>query len=99
MTAPCVFIGDEVGAAGFRLVGLDCPPTVEADIAALFRQAREQAGLIIITADLAGRLPAEVLAEALREQRPPTVVVGDIRGRTPPPDLAADLKRQLGVAE
>lgn len=99
MSGRCVFIGDEVSAAGFRLAGLDCPPTVEADIAVLFRQARERAGLIIITAELAARLPAGLLAGALREQRPPTVVVGDIRGRAPPPDPAAALKRQLGLAE
>jgi vacuolar-type H+-ATPase subunit F/Vma7 len=95
----CVFIGDEVSAAGFRLAGLDCPATVEADIPTLFRRARERAGLVLITAELAGQLSAEVLAAALREQRPPTVVIGDIRGQVPPPDRVAALKRQLGLAE
>jgi len=55
--------------------------------------------LIIITAELAARLPPGLLAESLREQRPHTVVIGDVRDRARPPDQAAAVKRQLGLAE
>lgn len=99
VTSRCVFIGDEVSAAGFRLVGLECPETLDTDVTALFRDAREHAMLILITAELAAQLPADLLAEALREQRPHTIVIGDIRDRAPPPDRAAAVKRQLGLAE
>ena len=95
----CVFIGDEVTAAGFRLVGLECPETLETDVTALFKDARAHAMLIIITAELAARLPPGLLAESLREQRPHTVVIGDVRDRARPPDRAATVKRQLGLAE
>lgn len=95
----CVFIGDEVTAAGFRLVGLECPETLETDVTALFKDARAHAMLIIITAEPAARLPPGLLADALREQRPHTIVIGDIRDRVRPPDRAATVKRQLGLAE
>lgn len=99
MAGDCVFLGDEVSAAGFRLAGVDCPPTTDAEIPALFRDALARGGLVLITAELAGQLPAELLAGALRAQRPPILVVGDMRGRRAPPDLAAALKRQLGLAQ
>jgi len=98
----CVFLGDEVTAAGMRLAGVRCSVTDGSDPAALvelFRASRADAGLLLITAELAAKLPAALLAEAAREQRPPLLVMADIRGRMSPPDLTASLKRQLGLAE
>ncbi|MGD8206635.1 MAG: V-type ATP synthase subunit F [Thiohalocapsa sp.] len=95
----CVFIGDEVSAAGLRLAGVDCHVPAAAETADLFRRLRGSSGLIMITAELAAHLPEGLLADAVREQRPPVMVVADIRGRAAPPDVAAALKRQLGLAE
>ncbi|KAA6184951.1 Vacuolar H+transporting two-sector ATPase F subunit [Thiohalocapsa marina] len=96
-----VFIGDEISAAGWRLAGLQChvPPPTSAEVTALFQRVRDEAGLVLITAELAEQLSQRLLDEALRTQSPPTLVIADIRGRRQPADLAASLKRQLGLAE
>jgi hypothetical protein len=52
---------------------------------------------VLITADLAARLPPAVLQQALNAGRPLVAVLPDVRGRTVPPDLAAALRRQLGM--
>lgn len=97
----CVFIGDAVSAAGWRLAGADCRTPAEPKVAALLRELRRDAGvgLIILTAETAAALPAALRQEALSTQRPPCVVVADARGRLEPADLTAALKRQLGLAE
>lgn len=97
----CVFVGDAVSAAGWRLAGADCRTPAQPEVAALLRELRRDAGvgLIILTAETAAALPAPLRAEALAAQRPPCVVVADARGRMAPADLTAALKRQLGLAE
>jgi vacuolar-type H+-ATPase subunit F/Vma7 len=103
MAGRCVFIGDEITAAGLRLAGVECHvPEAHAsgaELAALFRGLRDGTGLVMITAEVAERLPGALVAEALREQRPPTLVIADIRRRLHPPDMTTALKRQLGLAE
>lgn len=99
MDEGCVFIGDEVSAAGFRLAGLACHTPAPEQVAALFQHARGEAGLILITAEYAAHVPEGLLAEAQREQRPLLLVIADIRGRLPPVDIVSALKRQLGLAE
>jgi vacuolar-type H+-ATPase subunit F/Vma7 len=94
-----MMIADEVTAVGFRLAGVDChTPALEA-LPALFERLRAQAGLLLISAEMAAHLPAPALAQALSEQRPPLLVIPDIRGRVRPADLSALLRRQLGLAE
>lgn len=99
MTHACVFLGDAVTAAGLRLAGVRCESPGPAEAAGVFRRARHDAALLLLSAELAEALPPELLAEALREQRPPTLVIGDLRGQQAPPDRVAALKRQLGLAE
>ncbi len=104
MAARCVFIGDELSAAGWRLAGADCHRPALADTPELLRAMRrtlgcdDEPGLILITAEYAAALPPALLAEALAAQCPPCVVVPDTRGRVAPEDLTATLKRQLGLA-
>ncbi len=99
MDERCVFIGDEVSAAGFRLAGMTCHSPAPEQVTALFQHVRGEAGLILITAEYAGHVPEGLLAEAQREQRPLLLVMADIRGRVPPVDIVSALKRQLGLAE
>lgn len=99
MTRACVFIGDEASAVGYRLAGVQCHTPPPAQAGALFRRLREEAGLILLTAEFAAYLQGSLLAAALREQRPPTLVIADIRGHRQPADIAEALKRQLGLAE
>lgn len=96
MPAPC-FIGDEVGAAGFRLAGADVripAPGGEADALAA---ALRVAPLVLVSAGVAARLPARDLERALAALTPMTVVVPDLSGEAPWPDPAERLRRQLGL--
>lgn len=98
MAAP-VFIGDEVTAAGYRLAGarVIVPPPGGAGDA--LRQARRQAPLVLITAEVAAEIGALEIENALAASGPLTVLVPDARGRVPVPDIAAALRRQLGMED
>ncbi|WP_058557150.1 hypothetical protein [Thiohalocapsa sp. ML1] len=101
MAGRCVFIGDAVSAAGWRLAGADCHTPAAADTPALVKRLRADAdvALVVITAAQAAALPAAQRDTAIAEQRPPMLVVADILGHVVPPDRMAALKRQLGLAE
>lgn len=97
MTQGVTVIADELTAALFRLAGakvlVSDSRTLERDFAA----AREDAGLVMITAELAAGLPATILEPALVAAQPLTMVIDDARGRVPLPDLGAKTRRVLGV--
>ncbi|MGD2021442.1 MAG: Vacuolar H+transporting two-sector ATPase F subunit [Thiohalocapsa sp.] len=97
----CVFIGDAVSAAGWRLAGAECHTPRAAELPGLLRALRRSGdvGLIVLTAEWAMHLPPALREEAAASQRPPCVVVADARGRVEPADLTAILKKQLGLAE
>jgi vacuolar-type H+-ATPase subunit F/Vma7 len=101
MSARCVFIGDELSAAGWRLAGADCRTPAPSETAGLLRALRRdaRADLIVITAEYAAAVPAALREELLAAQRPACVVVADARGHQAPTDLTTTLKRQLGLAE
>lgn len=94
-----VFIGDRVSAAGFRLGGASVEVPAPGSEEEAFANALEGADLVIITAQLAGRLPPGRLAAAQAGHAPLVLVVEDARGICQPPDIAATLRRQLGMAE
>ena len=94
-----VFIGDEVNAAGFHLAGLRVRTPSTDKLPEVLQWARENAPLVLISADFARRLPAAVLDGLLTDVTPPVVIVPDVHNATPMPDLATRLRRQLGVLE
>lgn len=95
----CAFIGDEVSAAGFRLAGVDVHVPASDGAEALFRRLLGETQLVLITAEVAARLPADLLGRTLRAPRPLILVIPDLRGRVEPADLSSSLRRQLGMAE
>lgn len=96
MTAP-VFLGDEVAATGWRLAGVDARVPRAGGEGAALAAALEQAPLVIVSAEVAARMPEPALRAALRGLAPLTVVIPDLRGATPYPDIAARMKQQLGI--
>jgi len=98
MRAP-VFIGDEVTAAGFRLAGARVLVPAAGHETQAFQQARKDSDLMLVTAELAHRIPDRLLREAFQSGQPLLLVVPDVRGRLPPTDLSAGLRRQLGLNE
>jgi vacuolar-type H+-ATPase subunit F/Vma7 len=94
-----VFIGDEVSAAAYRLAGMDARVTERGKVAGVFGSAMDEAGLVIITADLASALPGDTLADAVRRADPLIVVVPDGGNRHAPEDLDARVERVLGIEQ
>lgn len=97
--ALCAFLGDELSVLGFRLAGVECHQPAPEETLGLFRSLRERVQLILMTAEVADRLPAELLRRAQREEHPLVLVIPDVRRRTLPPDRVAAIRRQLGMAE
>jgi vacuolar-type H+-ATPase subunit F/Vma7 len=96
---PAVFLGDEVTAAGYRLAGLVTRVPAAGSETEALESVCAGADLVLVTAELAERVPAERLARYFAALRPLVLVVGDARARVPPPDISARLRRQVGVGE
>jgi len=94
-----VFIGDELTAAGFRLTGITTVVPEPDAAGEVLRAARKQAALVIMTADLARRVPANELEAAQIAEVPMVAVIPDVLFRTAVPDLARRLRRALGIEE
>ena len=95
----CALLADEVTAAGFRLAGVEVHVPDDGDLARRFQRLCEEAQLVLVTAELAERLPAGLLRRQQRASRALVLVIGDARGRREPEALGAILRRQLGMAE
>lgn len=93
-----VFIGDELTAAGFRLTGVDTvvPKDDEAAAEAL-AEARKTAGLVIVTAAAARRIPAAQLEAAILDLAPIVAVIPDALLQVPPPDIVGSVRAVLGI--
>ena len=98
MTMP-VFIGDEVTAAAYRLIGLRTHVVVHGAVLKAFEAAREDADLLLITAACASELGSERLDAAMREAKPLILVVPDAGGQGAPPDLDKEVDRVLGIEQ
>lgn len=95
---PLLFLGDEATAAGFRLAGLSVRVVAAGDEAEAFALARAEAGLLMIDAACAARLPAATLLAALEAGQPPLLVLPGGAGQLPAGDPADAVRRLLGVA-
>ena len=93
----CVYLGDEVSAAGYRLAGaaVRIPAPVEAGAA--LKEACKQAELVLLSARLAAAIGERTLRAALSATSPLLLVVPDVDDDVPVPDLAARLQAQLGL--
>jgi vacuolar-type H+-ATPase subunit F/Vma7 len=90
-------ICDELTALGWRLAGarVEMPPPD--DLEAAWRACLAHAGLVLITAGLAARLPPGALSAAQSASRPLVLVIPDLRREHTPEDPALAAERALGV--
>ncbi len=95
--AGIVVIGDEVTCTGFRLAGVDTSSPSPEDAAEAFASAREEAEVVVLTAEYARHLPEATLEKALTAKRPTVAVIPDIRERERPEDLPAKIRATLGI--
>lgn len=96
MTVP-VFIGDEITATAWRLIGVRATTVDEGDAAQAFDAALGEPGLLLITAACAAELDGDKLAAAVRRAEPLILVVPDAANRLAPPDLDREVDRVLGI--
>lgn len=92
-----IYIGDELTAAGFRLAGAQVLLPAAGEEAASLARAQRDGQLVLLSADVAARLPRELLGAALAALAPLTLVVPDLLGRQPLPDRAQRLRRRMGM--
>lgn len=90
------FVGDELSASGYRLAGARVWIAEPAGVVEAFEQARTACRVVLITTDLAARLPARVLGRARASVEPLVLVVPGAAGADMP-DLAEAARRQLGI--
>lgn len=92
-----IYLGDEATAAGFRLAGAQVRLPAAGEEAACLAQAQQDGQLILVSADLAARIPHKPLESALAALAPLTLVVPDLLGRQSVPDRAQRLRRRMGM--
>ena len=98
MTIP-VFIGDEVTASAWGLIGAR---TIVADrdaAAGAFDAVPGDTELLFITATCAAELDSERLDAAVRRAKPMVLVVPDAANRLALPDLDSKVDRVLGIEQ
>ena len=92
-----VIISDEVGALGWRLAGAQPLIADPHGVEERFAEAGRRADLVLITADLAARLPDSLLSAALLAEKPLIAVIADVSGGSDPPDLEGEVTKVLGI--
>ena len=93
------FIGDEVTATAWRLIGVRATAVDKGDVAAAFDAELGSPGLLLITAACAAELDDERLDTAVREAQPLILVVPDAANLSAPADLDSAVDRVLGIEQ
>jgi vacuolar-type H+-ATPase subunit F/Vma7 len=94
-----VFIGDEVTASAWRLIGAH---TIVADgdaAAGAFDAVPADTELLLVTAACAAGLASGRLDAAVRRGKPMVLVVPDAANRLAPPDLDSKVDHVLGIEQ
>lgn len=91
-------IADEITAAGWRLTGAHVQIPAARSVSECFREAAMGADLVLITAEVAARLPTEQLDAALHSAQPLTLVIPDLLHALEPADIEDEVHRALRVA-
>ena len=98
MTIP-VFIGDEVSASGWRLIGVRTIVASRDAAAGAFDAVPGDTELLLVTTACAAGLDDERLDAAVRRGRPLVLIVPDAANRVAPPDLDGKVDRVLGIEQ
>jgi len=96
MAAP-VYLGDEVSAAGWRLVGAEVRMPAAGEEATALAWASARAPLVLVSASVARGAGDAAMQRAAAALAPLLLVLPDLQGGTPLPDLAARLRGHLGL--
>ena len=95
--ATIAYLGDEVGAAGYRLAGATVHVPQPGEESTTFATALAESSVVLVSAAVAVRIAEDELRKALAALSPLTLVVPEPVHPEPLPDVAARLRRQLGL--
>jgi vacuolar-type H+-ATPase subunit F/Vma7 len=98
VTVPA-FIGDEVTAAAWRLIGVRAEAIDEDGVEDVFEAMLGETKLLLVTAPCAAELDSELLDVAVRAAKPLILVVPDAANRVALPDLDRQVDRVLGIEQ
>ena len=93
------YIGDEASAAGFRLAGARVIVPRPGDEAEALASARAGASLVLISAEVAARIPTRELVLARAALAPLTLIVPDLWERWRCPISPHGCAAQLGLED
>ncbi len=94
-----VYIGDEVSACGYRLAGLKTYVPSQKNLPAELDGLIGKVALVLLSAEVAERLPDDYRQRLLARIEPSVVVVPDVRNNTQLADMGTYVRKQLGVLE
>jgi cytochrome c1 len=97
--APLHYLGDEIGAAGWRLAGAAVHVPAPGTEAQALAAARTFGAPVLLSAALAAHIDTALLQQALAAPSPLLLVVPDTQGLAAPPDFASRLRALLGMEE
>lgn len=97
MSAPTIFLGDEVSAAGYRLAGVDTRVPSPGDEAICFEKALKEGRVVLIGSRCARVIPPASLEAALALLSPLVMVVPDWDGTQLASEPANKVRRVLGL--
>jgi vacuolar-type H+-ATPase subunit F/Vma7 len=97
--SPLWFIGDEVSAVGWHLVGVEVVVVATGSEEKVVGEVFSKASLLIITAQVAQAISPALLERLLASTTVLTHIIGDIQGHHQPVDYAGQLRRQLGLGQ
>lgn len=92
-----VFLGDEVTATAYRLIGIRTFVVQRGSAATALNSVPEDAGLLLIAATCAAEIGSERIDAMMRHGKPLVAVVPDAADRIAPPDLDKEVERALGI--
>jgi vacuolar-type H+-ATPase subunit F/Vma7 len=91
------YVGNRLDAAGLRLAGVLALAPQPGEERAAFEYASAQAQVLLVTAEVAARLPAAQLEHALAAQLPMVAIVPEPQQAPSPLDPAERVRRILGL--
>jgi vacuolar-type H+-ATPase subunit F/Vma7 len=91
------YIGDAVTAAGFRMAGVRTWSPAPGEEAAALAQARREAGVVLLSGEVAAALPAAQVDGALAALQPLVAIVPEPDAALSPLDPAGRVRAQLGL--
>lgn len=94
----CVLLTDRVTGIAYHLAGVEVIRPGAEDLAAVFKDACDQYGLVLITGPLAESLPDATLHQAIQRAAPPVQVITPVYARSIPSNVTRLARRSLGVS-